>query len=94
MHAHAHIHICVHMHMGHPLPPQTPIYPPQPPMGTLGISKSLIKLGTNRDISILFEDLKSVETPPPMDGCMVWWVGGQMDDWVNGWGHVKSLNIK
>ena len=29
---------------------------------------------------ILFEDLKSVETPPPMDGCMVWWVGG----WLGG----------
>ena len=35
---------------------------------------------TNRDISILFEDLKSVETPPPMGGCIIWWVGG----WVGG----------
>ena len=39
----------------------------------------------NQDISILFEVLKSVETPPPMGGCMRWW--------VDGWGHVKSLKI-
>ena len=32
----------------------------------------------NQDILILFEDLKSVETPPPMGGCMVWWVDGLM----------------
>ena len=32
----------------------------------------------NQDILILFEDLKAVETPPPMGGCMVWWVGGLM----------------
>ena len=44
----------------------------------------------NQDILILFEDLKSVETPPPMGGHMVWWVVG----WVNGWGHVKSLKIE
>ena len=35
---------------------------------------------TNRDISILFEDLKSVETSPPMGGCMVWWSGGWLDE--------------
>ena len=43
----------------------------------------------NQDISIPFEDLKSVETSPPMGRCMVWWVGG----WVDGWGQVKSLKI-
>ena len=32
----------------------------------------------NGDILLLFEDLKSVETVPPMGGCMV---GG----WVGGW---------
>ena len=32
----------------------------------------------NQDISILFEDLKYVKTPPPMGGCMVLWVGGWM----------------
>ena len=46
---------------------------------------------TNQDISIPFEDLKSVKTFPPMGGCMIWWVwvGG----WVDGWGQVKSLKI-
>ena len=34
----------------------------------------------NQDILILFEDLKAVETSPPMGGCMVWWVGG----WLGG----------
>ena len=34
----------------------------------------------NQDISIPFEDLKFVETPPPIAGCLVWWVGG----WVGG----------
>ena len=32
----------------------------------------------NQDISIPFEDLKSVETSPPMGGCLVWSVGGWM----------------
>ena len=43
----------------------------------------------NQDISILFEDSTSVDTPPPMGGC----VGGLVDGWVNGWGQVKSLTI-
>ena len=45
---------------------------------------------THRDISILFEDLKSVESPPPMGGCIICgWVGsGQITknlkiaDWI------------
>ena len=36
------------------------------------------KFRTNRDISILFKDSTSVETPPPMGGCM----GGWVDSWV------------
>ena len=44
----------------------------------------------NQDISILFEDSTSVETPPPMGGC----VGGWVEGWVNGWDQVKSLKIK
>ena len=43
----------------------------------------------NQDIFILFEDLESVETPPPMGVCLVCWVDG----WVNGLNHVKSLKI-
>ena len=38
----------------------------------------------NQDILILFEDLKSVETPPPMGGCMVWWVGGWLGELMGG----------
>ena len=49
----------------------------------------------NQDISILFEDLTSLETPPSMGGCMVGgWVNGWVDGWVNGWGQVKSLKIE
>ena len=35
---------------------------------------------TNQDVLIPFEDLKSVETPPPMGGCMSGWMG----QWANG----------
>ena len=42
----------------------------------------------NRDISILFEDLKSVETPPHMGGCMIWWVVG---GWVGSCEITKNL---
>ena len=38
----------------------------------------------NQDILILFEDLKSVETLPPMGGCMVWWVGGWLGRLMGG----------
>ena len=31
---------------------------------------------TYQDISIPFEDLKSVKNSLPMSGCVVWWVGG------------------
>ena len=42
---------------------------------------------TYQDISIPFEDLKSVKNSPAMDGCVVWWVGG----WLGGlMGGVRS----
>ena len=42
---------------------------------------------TYQDISILFEDLKSVKNSPQMGGCVVWWVGG----WLGGsMGGVRS----
>ena len=46
----------------------------------------------NRDILILFDVLKSVETPPPMGGCMVWWVGGFLGQLMGGamLNHKKS----
>ena len=69
---------CVCTCVGHPLTTPTPQN-----------QSKFNSTWTNRDISILFEDLKSVETPPPKGGCIVWWVGG----WVDGWGQVKSLKI-
>ena len=88
MHVHACMHVRVHMCGGHPL--TTPhLHPPTPPTprGDPRNQSKFNSTWTNRDISIPFEDLKSVETSPPMSGCMVWWVGG----WVDGWGQVKSL---
>ena len=42
---------------------------------------------TYQNISIPFEDLKSVKNSPPMGGCVVWWVGG----WLGGlMGGVRS----
>ena len=42
---------------------------------------------TYQDISIPFEDLKSVKNSPPIGGCVVWWVGG----WLGGlMGGVRS----
>ena len=53
----------------------------------------IIKNWINLDLinnSILFEDLWFVETPSLMGVCMDGWVVG----WVDGWGHIKLLNIK
>ena len=44
-------------------------------MGSGQITQSQINLDLNRDISILFEDSISVETPPPMAGCIGGLVG-------------------
>ena len=87
-----HIHACMCMCtcMGGTLSPShTPSTHPPTPGGDPWNQSKFNSTWTNRDISILFKDLKSVETPPPMGGCTVWWVGG----WVDGWGQVKSLKI-
>ena len=65
--------------------PQIPTAPIPDPPGGWGpqISKNAIRFELI-DILILFEDLKSVETTPPMGGCMGWWVGGCMGWWVGG----------
>ena len=85
MMSYVHACVCIHMHVhmcgGTLSPPATHIHPPPPPGGTPGINQN--------SIAIPFEDLKSVETSPPMGGCMVWWVDG----WVDGWGQVKTLKI-
>ena len=86
---HVHACMCMCMWVGCTLsPPPTPIYPPpHPPGGDPRNHSKFNSTWTNRDISILFEDLKSVETPPPMGGCIIWWVGV----WVGGlMGGVRS----
>ena len=83
---------CVHACMGHP--PHTHTHPhPHPPIHhpPRGVDpRSHLKFdntSTYQDISIPFEDLKSVKNSPPMSGCVVWWVGG----WLGGlMGGVRS----
>ena len=75
--------------MGHPhtpIPTPTLIYPSATPQG--GTPCNQLKFdntSTNQDISIPFEDLKSVKNSPPMGRCMVWWVGVWFGGWVGGW---------
>ena len=91
VHVHVRACACVCTWVGCTLSPPPPsTHPPTPQGGTPGIIQNSIALETNRDISILFEDLKSVETSPPMGGCIIWWVGG----WVDGWGQVKTLKFE
>ena len=79
--------MCICMLVGCTLSPTpTPIHlPPHPPRGDPQNQSKFNSTWTNWDISILFEDLKSVETPPPMGGCIIWWVGGLI-------GRVRSNN--
>ena len=92
-----HVHACVHMrvhacmhgtpptHLYLPPPPSTHLPPPQgvDPRNHLKFDNT----STYQDISIPFEDLKSVKNSPPMGGCVVWWVGG----WLGGlMGGVRS----
>ena len=79
------VHVCMHVSacMGHP--PTHP-YPPPPPSTHLPPPRGVDPLNhlkfdntsTYQDISIPFEDLKSVKNSPPMHGWMVWWLGGLM----------------
>ena len=81
-------HACAHV-WGAPSHHPHPIHPtPRLQGGTLRISQNSIVLELI-EIFQLFEDLKSVETSPPMGGSIVWWMGG----WVDGWGQVKTLKI-
>ena len=89
-----HVRVCMCMCacMGHP--PHTHTYPhPIHPSATpsRGVDpRNHLKFdntSTYQDISIPFEDLKSVKNSPPMGGCVVWWVGG----WLGGlMGGVRS----
>ena len=96
MHVRACVHVCACMCvctcMGHtpthpclPPPPSTHLPPPRgvDPRNHLKFDNT----STYQDISIPFEDLKSVKNSPPMGGCVVWWVGG----WLGGlMGGVRS----
>ena len=87
--------MCMHVHAYvHQTPPNTPMtnptpkYPSATPQGVDPQNQQKCdNTSTNQDISILFEDLKSVKNSIPMGGCMVWWLGGCVD----GWGQVKTL---
>ena len=78
----AHACVCVHAwdNPHTPIPTPTPIHPSAtPPRGV--DPRNHLKFdntSTYQDISIQFEDLKSVKNSPPMGGCVVWWVGGLM----------------
>ena len=94
MHVRACMHVCMCIRacMGHPPthPYQSP--PPStnlpPPRGVDPRNHSKFNnTSTYQDISIPFEDLKSVKNSPHMGGCVVWWVGG----WLGGlMGGVRS----
>ena len=79
--SYAHVHMCMHMHVhmcgGTLSPLQCPLTPtPTHPLPREPWNQSKFNsTWTNWDISILFEDLKSVETPLPMGWCIVRWVG-------------------
>ena len=98
MHVRACACMCVHVKYVHAYvhgtPPTHP-YPPPPPSTNLPPPRGVdpqnhLKFdntSTYQDISIPFEDLKSVKNYPPMGGCVVWWVGG----WLGGlMGWVRS----
>ena len=85
--------LCVRMgHPPHPCPPPPPSTHLLPPQGVDPQNQSKFdNAWTNRDISIPFEDLKSVKNSPPMGGCMVWWVGGWVGWWVGSGQNTKNL---
>ena len=95
VHMHVCVCMCMHVHMcgGHPLTTPIHIHPPPTPWGDPYNQLKFNSTWTNRDISIPFEDLKSVETSPPMSGCMVWWVGGWVGWWVGSGQITKNLKI-
>ena len=91
MHACMRVHVCMHgTSPNTPIPTSTPIHPSATPQGVDPWNHlKFDNTSTYQDISIPFEDLKSVKNSPCMGVCVVWWVGG----WLGGWGQVKSLKI-
>ena len=79
-----HVHVCMCVHAWD-IPPHTDTNPhPHPPIchPPMGVDPwnhlKFDNTSTYQDISIPFEDLKSVKNSPCMGGCVVWWVGGLM----------------
>ena len=89
---HVHACMCVHVYVHAWDTPHTPMPIPTPichsPRGV--DPRNHLKCdntSTYEDISIPFEDLKSVKNSPSMGGCVVWWMGG----WLGGlMGGVRS----
>ena len=52
--------------------------------------KNFNKTWSNRDNSILFEDLWFVDTLPPLDRCMGGWMGGWVGQWVGSCQIIKN----
>ena len=96
MHVRACVHacacVCMRACMEHPTthPYQPPLPSTHLPPPRLLDPRNHLKFdntSTFQDISIPFEDLKSVKNSPRMGGCVVWWVGG----WLGGlMGGVRS----
>ena len=87
------VHVCMHGTPPHtPIPTPTPIHPSATPPRGLDPQNHLKFDNTSnyQDISIPFEDLKSVRNSPPMDGCVVWWVGGLVGGWFGGLGGLMG----
>ena len=65
----------------HPYPPPSIHLPPPQEVDPQNHLK-FDNTSTYQDISIPFEDLKSVKNSPPTGGCVVWWVVGWVDGWI------------
>ena len=97
------VHACEHACM-HGTPPSTTLiptpnthppicHPPREvdPQNHLKFDNT----STYQDISIPFEDLKSVKNSLPMGECVIWWMGGHSLGWVTMGGiTLKSLKIQ
>ena len=90
VHVCVHACTCVHVCGGHPLTTPTHINPSLTPRGDSQNQSKFNSTWTNWDISIPFEDLKSLETSPPMGVWVVGWVGVW---WVGSGQITKNLKI-
>ena len=86
---HACAYMCMHVCMLHPPHTHTHLRPhPLIRHPLRGVDpRNHLKFdntSTYQDISIPFEDLKSVKNSPPMSGCVVWWVGGWLGELMGG----------